>query len=234
MDVIGRLWVERHVARGTSWELFDDAGRLVASLPGMPYDRQRSVPWFGFDRVAWITHRQHHAHANDPERDPDISSRGETWWRSAIHSLRARQPGDSNAYARVMRETDDPNRERALLEAFALRTTHFSVLAICAWSGYALEACFVWWLPRHLGFVYIQLFLSWAPHHPMEETGRYRDTRAWKSPVGTILSMGMEYHIIHHLFPRIPLFQTGPAYHEMRQMLDERGCPNERPERVSP
>ena len=58
--------------------------------------------------------------------------------------------------------------------------------------------------------------------------GRYRDTRAWRSPVGTILSMGMEYNIIHHLFPRIPLFQTGPAYHAMRQLLDERGCRNDR------
>ena len=64
----------------------------------------------------------------------------------------------------------------------------------------------------------------------MQDKGRYRDTRAWKSPVGTILSMGMEYHVIHHLFPRIPLFQTGPAYFEMARMLDERGVPNDRPE----
>ena len=27
--------------------------------------------------------------------------------------------------------------------------------------------------------------------------------------MGTILSLGMEYHLIHHLHPRIPLFQTG-------------------------
>jgi beta-carotene hydroxylase len=58
----------------------------------------------------------------------------------------------------------------------------------------------------------------------MEEKGRYRDTRAWRSPVGTIASMGMEYHIIHHLFPKIPLLQTGPAYREMRPLLEERGC----------
>ena len=42
--------------------------------------------------------------------------------------------------------------------------------------------------------------------------------------------MGMEYHVIHHLFPRIPLFQTGPAYFEMQKMLDERGIRNDRPE----
>jgi len=51
----------------------------------------------------------------------------------------------------------------------------------------------------------MQITLAWAPHHPMREKGRYRDTRIWKSPVGTVLSSGMEYHFIHHLFPSIPL-----------------------------
>ena len=179
-------------------------------------------------RVAWITHRQHHAHANDSQRDPDISSRGETWWLSAWSGLKARQPGSQDGYARVMRETEDPNRDRALLEAFVLRLSHFAILAALAWSGYALEAFFLWWLPRQLGLVYILLFLSWAPHHPMLETGRYRDTRAWRSPVGTILSLGMEFHVIHHLFPRIPLVDTGKALREMEALLAERGWRDDR------
>lgn len=33
-------------------------------------------------RIAWITHRQHHAHANDPELDPDYGNKGDTWWQS--------------------------------------------------------------------------------------------------------------------------------------------------------
>lgn len=44
------------------------------------------------------------------------------------------------------------------------------------------------------------------------------------SPVGTIASMGMEYHVVHHLYPSIPLFQTGTAYWAMRELLVERGC----------
>ena len=43
----------------------------------------------------------------------------------------------------------------------------------------------------------------------------------------TILSMGMEYHVVHHLFPKIPLFQTGPAYWEMRELLLSRGIRND-------
>ena len=49
-------------------------------------------------------------------------------------------------------------------------------------------------------------------------------TTSMVSPVGTIASMGMEYHVVHHLYPSIPLFQTGTAYWAMRELLVERGC----------
>lgn len=183
-------------------------------------------------RVAWITHKQHHAYANDEKRDPDITSRAETWWQSIWSSIKGRQPGNQEGYAKAMRETDDPNRDRAILEAFALRTMHFTVLLICAWTGHALEGLFLWLLPRHLGSIYNVLFLSWAPHHPANETGRYRDTRAWKSPIGTLLTMGMEYHIIHHLYPKIPLIDTAKAFYEFEPILTERGIRNDRPNKT--
>ncbi|MCR9098229.1 MAG: fatty acid desaturase [bacterium] len=179
-------------------------------------------------RIAWITHRIHHAYSNDPDRDPDIGSQGPTWWKAAYNALRERQPMNDGMYAKTMRETDDPNRERAFLEGLVLRLVHFAVLTGCAWSGYALEAALLWWLPRHIGFTYLITFLSWAPHHPMQETGRYRDTRFWKSPVGTILSMGMEFHIIHHLYPRIPLVDTPNAWRALEPILLERGIRDDR------
>ena len=178
--------------------------------------------------IAWITHRIHHAYANDPERDPDIGSHGPTWWKAAYSALRERQPMHDGMYAKTMRETDDPNRDRAFIEGLVLRLVHFGVLTGFAWSGYALEAALLWWLPRHIGFAYLITFLSWAPHHPMVETGRYRDTRFWKSPVGTILSMGMEFHIIHHLYPRIPLFDTPKAWRALEPILLERGIRDDR------
>jgi beta-carotene hydroxylase len=179
-------------------------------------------------RIAWITHKQHHAHANDPELDPDIGNKGDTWWQAAWNGIQARQFGAVDGYKKTLRRSDDPHLGKAFREATILSLSYYAILTGLAWSGFALEAALLWWLPRHIAMTYIQIFLSWAPHHPMEEKGRYRDTRAWRSPVGTILSMGMEYHIVHHLFPRIPLFQTGPAYHELRGLLDERGCRNDR------
>jgi len=34
--------------------------------------------------------------------------------------------------------------------------------------------------------------------------------------------MGMQYHVIHHLYPRIPLMRTPRAYWEMRDVLKAR------------
>jgi beta-carotene hydroxylase len=178
--------------------------------------------------IAWITHRMHHAYANDPERDPDIGSQGGSWWQGAYNSLRERQPMNDGMYAKTLRESDDPNRDRAFVEGLVLKLVHFGTLTVFAWSGYAIEAALLWWLPRHIGFMYLITFLSWAPHHPMMETGRYRDTRAWQSPVGTVLSLWMEFHIVHHLYPKIPLLDTPKAWRALEPILIARGIRDDR------
>jgi len=173
-------------------------------------------------RVAWITHRQHHAHANNPELDPDFGVAADTWYQAVWKSIRSTQ-GQDDAYGDCLRRSNDPMVGRAVVEASVLSLSYYTVLTVMAWSGFAIEAALLWWLPRRIGFTYISLFLSWAPHFPFDGTGRYGDTRAWKSRVGTILSLGMEYHLVHHLFPKIPLFQTGPAYWELRELIEKRG-----------
>ena len=203
-------------AEGTKLRWLNELVGHVSTIPlVLPY------------RIAWITHRQHHAHANDPALDPDYGNKGATWWKAILNGLRARQPRASSAYKTILKESGGPKLQRAMLESVALNTGFYAVLTAFAWSGHAIEAALLWWLPRHLAFSYILLFLSWAPHHPMAEKGRYRDTRAWRSPIGTIASLGMEYHVIHHLYPKIPLFQTGPAFRAMRAVLEERGIRND-------
>jgi len=203
-------------AEGTKWRWLNELVGHVSTIPLVfPY------------RIAWITHKQHHAHANDPLKDPDYAVTAPTWWQSAFRSLKERNPMRNEGYRRCLEESEDPMVGRAVAEGAVLSLVYYAVLTAMAWSGFAIEAFFLWWLPRHIGFSYLLIFLSWAPHHPGDQTGRYGDTRAWKSPVGTILSMGMEYHLVHHLFPKIPLFQTGPAYWEMRELLLKRGIRND-------
>ena len=111
-----------------------------------------------------------------------------------------------------------------MLDAALATLAYYTILFVLAWSGYAIEAALLWWLPRHIGQTYIVYYLSWAPHHPATETGRYRNTRGFRAALGNIASMGMQYHIVHHLHPRIPLIRTPRAFHEMRDVLEAREC----------
>ena len=175
--------------------------------------------------VLKATHMEHHKHTNDPELDPDYYSHANGPLHSIWRYIQARQPRGKDTQADRYAETlKRLGREDLLLQSALMALGYFLFLFAMAWSGYALEAAALWWLPRHIGLGYVIFFLAWAPHHPGEETGRYKDTRSWRSHLGNIGSMGMQFHIIHHLHPRIPLYRTPKAYWEMRPILEARGC----------
>ncbi len=175
-------------------------------------------------RVARLTHLEHHAHANDPELDPDHGTQASGPLHAIWRSIQNRQPGERSGVNRYAETLKRIKRPEVLLDAAIYNLVFYGILIALAWKGYAIEAALLWWLPRHIGLTYIHYFLSWAPHHPATDKGRYRDTRSFRSIFGNIGSMGMQYHIVHHLHPRIPLYRTPRAYWQMREILEARGC----------
>ena len=169
------------------------------------------------------THMLHHKHTNDPNKDPDMGTKSKNF----IHSLWVcgvlqRQP---NAGYGLQSDFYKKNiSSKALQEHFVFFWFHWALLAFLALSGYGLIALSIWWLPRLIGTAYLQITLSFLPHKPMENKGRYNDTRGWKAYTGTILTQGMEYHIIHHLYPSIPLHKTPSAFRDMKHILEKKNC----------
>lgn len=170
-----------------------------------------------------VTHLDHHRHANDPALDPDHTTHAAGPWAAIWGAIRQRQP-DAQRSKDYQQSLVRAGRNDLILLALVYKLAHFAVLFALAWSGHALEALFLWWLPLQIGMTYLLFFLSWAPHHPGSEQGRYRNTRSFRSRLGNIGSMGMQYHIVHHLHPYIPLIRTPAAYWEMRPILAARGC----------
>lgn len=175
-------------------------------------------------RVAKLTHMEHHKHANDPELDPDYGAHADSPWHALKTIFKNRQPGStsSSRYPDTLKRIGRPE---VIIDGLLYQLGFFAVLFTLAWSGYALEAALIWWLPRHIALTYITYYLSWAPHNPSLGQGRYKDTRSFTSIFGNIGSMGMQYHIVHHLHPRIPLYRTPRAYWELKPVLEARGCP---------
>lgn len=203
-DIIARpgqklRWLNELVGHATSWMLV------------YPFEVMR------------ISHLDHHRHTNDPERDVDITTKAPGPWSAIWRSIQERQPNAkrNHDYAAAMARAGRPG---LIVLALAYKLAFIGIISALAWNGYALEALLLWWLPFQIAITYIIFFLSWAPHHPGNEQGRYRNTRSWRSKVGNIGSMGMQFHIVHHLHPYIPLTRTPAAYREMRPVLEARGC----------
>ena len=177
--------------------------------------------------VARLLHLEHHRHCNHPEKDPDYADEAPNWWMAIYRIWCNRQPGKNGAvahYTRILGEIGTPEARRAVSDFSAMHIFYVATMFAMAWSGFALEALVVWFIPRHFALSYIRFFLSWAPHHPREgRTGRYENTNVFKSRFGHILSMGMQYHIVHHLYPNIPNHRTKPAYYAMKPILAARG-----------
>ncbi len=174
-------------------------------------------------RVLRATHMEHHAHCNDPELDPDYDVHARNTPDFFITWLKNRQPeGDRNsAYGKCLERI---GKSEFMLDALIFQGVYLLIMFGMAWSGHAIEAALLWWLPKIIAEAHLLYYLSWAPHYPGVGQGRYRDTRGWKSKLGNVLSTGMQYHIIHHLFPRIPLSLTPAAYRELKPILERRGC----------
>ncbi len=173
--------------------------------------------------VLRVTHMDHHRHTNDEELDPDITSHANGPWQAIWRTIQERQPKGKRA-GDYLAALDRAGRQDLILAAIGFRLGWYAILFAMAWSGFALEAFFLWWLPYQIAMTYLVFFLSWVPHSPGMAVGRYKDTRSWKSKVGNIGSMGMQFHIVHHLHPYIPLDRTPAAYREMRPILEARGC----------
>lgn len=170
-----------------------------------------------------VTHLEHHKHTNDRDLDPDITSDAPGPWQAIFYSIRQRQP-DGKRSQDYLQALERNGRTDLIVMTVLYRAGFVAALSALAWNGLALEALLLWWLPYHIAMTYLVFFLSWAPHYPQPEQGRYRNTRSFVSKVGNIGSMGMQFHIVHHLHPYIPLTRTPAAYREMRPILEARGA----------
>lgn len=197
---------------GSRWHWFNEFVGWVSVIP----------MWIPLS-VLRVTHYEHHRHANHPDLDPDYPMAAPTALGGLGKAIVKSQPRHDR-YGETLNRLGTPASRKAMLHAMIARVSQYTILAVLAWSGHVWEALLLWWLPLKISSVYINFYLSWAPHRPMTQQGRYSDTRAFRSIWGNIASSGMQYHIIHHLYPTIPLYRTPAAFRALRPILVQRGC----------
>jgi len=210
-----------------------EAQHDIIARPGQPLrwlneliGHLSTIPLAAPYKALRLTHLEHHKHTNHPELDPDSVWKASSGWAFLGKAIVGLQPGSeaAGAYGRCLERMGGQEAKAAGQMAIVYEIAFIAILSAMAWTGHAIVAACVWWAPRLIGNAYTTFFLSWAPHNPGLEVGRYRDTRGFKSRVGALLSSGMQHHIVHHLHPRIPLLQNAAAFRALRPILVARGC----------
>ena len=178
------------------------------------------IPLANSHEVLRVTHMKHHAHTNDPILDVDYNTKGTRWWHAALGVHRGYVSGSDNVI-RIHAERDP---------AFAAGLTRgvpvmkgLRLIRLGMAVAFPLETLLLWWLPEKLAVSYLAVYFSWFPHHPMEATGRYRDTRFWRIRLPRYLDQSMQTHIIHHLYPGIPHYDEPKAMEALKPFLVARG-----------
>ena len=178
------------------------------------------APYRAFQRI----HDRHHAFTNDPERDPDHFSFGDRWYHVLLNTFFI--PVQYHwlmftklRHIRVIRET--------YLSTAIYTVMVFGGLTTLGLSGYGLEVLCFAVIPTLIAVFLLVMFFDFIPHHPQASLDPYHNTRIYPGPLMNVALLGQNYHLIHHLYPRVPWYKYQSLYRDIRPELEAKGAPIE-------
>jgi len=211
--------------RNERWLWLDTVCGSIAAVP-------LQISFAGFSPA----HLRHHAHTNDPRRDPDVLVGGPLWalpvkWLAgtAVGVVTALPWGDRLA-ARLlarMRPGASKPTERVGNDMRRLRRYSQVCLVVLVASiplGLFLPAFFLWWLPGRLAVFALMVLFQWLPHFPHQNAERFHNTRITTFWGSTWLLLQQDRHLIHHLYPSVPWYRYRAVFRELRPLLEAQGA----------
>lgn len=188
---------------------------LVGWLSGIPL----FAPFYLFK----VIHFRHHAHTNDPHKDPDhwLASKGlvSLLFHSAtifpVYMIRGAQ-------LLLGKKKITKNVKKELRIGFIGLLILMGLLVVGGFTIGWNKVLTLWIIPAVIAQAFLALTFDWLPHHPHEEKARYKNTRIHDIPGLSFLFLGQNYHLIHHLYPRIPFYNYKRTYIDIKDELKEK------------
>ena len=171
------------------------------------------------------THLKHHAHTNDPEKDPDYEHTHVNNWRQSALNIHFQTGNDGKLLKMVEKFSQEDPSFKLAMERGGLFSLLFFFSQMVVAVFYPLETFFLWWLPRKLATAYLGIIFSMEPHNKLPK-GRYLDTRFWSNGMPRFLNHSMQIHAMHHMYPSICHFDEPKAIEALMPFMIERGLPN--------
>jgi len=181
------------------------------------------IPLAQSHHILKATHMKHHAHTNDPERDPDYRhTHVDNWFQSAIQIQN--QTGEGGLIEVVEKLSEEDPKFAKTLETGGLVGFVFFFAQMVAAVIYPLETLLLWWLPRKLAVSYLGIIFSHEPHKNLP-VGRYKDSRFWSNSMPRYLNHSMQIHVMHHMYPNICHYDEPKAIEALKPFMVARGIP---------
>jgi fatty acid desaturase len=186
--------------------------RLIGHISGFVL----LAPYPGFRAL----HLHHHQHTNDPAEDPDYWVKSDNYLMVILRCM-AIQPVYIIHLYKIAR---DPVTMRAFWYEMLYVASYIPVIVGAYWLGFGNELMLLWVLPAYIGVVMCPLMFDWPVHHPHTGRGRYTDSAILLFPRSVRWFMdplfcGHAYHLMHHLYPRMPFYHYGTAYYALEREL---------------
>ena len=165
-----------------------------------------------------LSHLNHHAHTNDPLRDPDhwVSRQPRfllpLWLVSTVANYRAL----------TMRHRWGTARQRLGQIVFDLGLVGGTILL--ALTGHGMAAVVLYWAPWLVGGMFLVYAFDYLPHYPFTSTERYENTRIQTGRLRHFLLLGQNYHLIHHLWVSVPWFSYREVFNDLEIQLRAHGA----------
>ncbi|NNF34354.1 MAG: hypothetical protein HKN68_09610 [Saprospiraceae bacterium] len=169
-----------------------------------------------------VLHFRHHAHTNDPIKDPDhwLASKGFIaliFHSTTIFPVYMVRGAQLLFHKKKITRKVKKELQIGFIGLFILIGLLIVAGSILGWSLVLM----VWVIPAVIAQAFLALTFDWLPHHPHKEKARYKNTRIHDIPGLSFLFLGQNYHLIHHLYPRIPFYNYKKTYAEIKEELVE-------------
>ena len=176
-------------------------------------------------------HFAHHRHTQDPERDPELLSRGAytpmsytlyilgfTYWYARAGNTISISYGRLPAYAAYLTPVQ---RQEVMVEARWHLVGYAAILLLSL--GLQSWAAVTFWLAPMMMFKWVHNLQNTGEHTCLtHEQDTLRNTRTLRGPaVVRWLVWNMSYHTAHHTFPGIPFHNLPALNREIQNRLGE-------------
>jgi len=174
-------------------------------------------------------HLMHHRDTNDAEFDPDHWVKSKNPWRVLLRCLTIVPYYNVFFFQHVALDPKVSGNKETAMHVIATYWALYTVAFWLTFMGYWREVLALWFGPHILGSAIIIFFFAYLVHKPHEETERYRNTNIFRlsgplAPIFNWIYCFQNYHLIHHLYPRIPFYLYRQAFDEVQPILKRQGA----------